>query len=102
MATPAFSILCCFARLKDPRLDRRKRHLLLDLVAIALCAVLAGADNWQQIEAFGRKRRDWLKTFLSLPNGIASPATRVATAPGPRSRVIKWSGREVGQPPTPE
>ena len=75
MATPAFSILCCFARLKDPRLDRRKRHLLLDLVAIALCAVLAGADNWQQIEAFGRKRRDWLKTFLSLPNGIPSHDT---------------------------
>jgi len=75
MAAPAFSILCCFACLKDPRLNRRKRHLLLDLIAVALCAVIAGADNWQQIEAFGRKRRDWLKTFLSLPNGIASHDT---------------------------
>jgi predicted transposase YbfD/YdcC len=75
MAAPAFSILCCFACLKDPRLNRRKRHLLLDLITVALCAVIAGADNWQQIEAFGRKRLDWLKTFLSLPNGIASHDT---------------------------
>jgi predicted transposase YbfD/YdcC len=75
MAAPCFSILCCFSALKDPRLNRRKRHLLLDLVAIALCAVIAGASNWQQIEQFAHTRRDWLKTFLSLPNGIPSHDT---------------------------
>jgi len=75
MAAPCFSILCCFSSLKDPRINRRKRHLLLDIVAIALCAVLAGANNWQQIEQFAHTRRDWLKTFLSLPNGIPSHDT---------------------------
>ncbi len=75
MAAPCFSILCCFSSLKDPRINRRKRHQLLDIVAIALCAVIAGANNWQQIEQFAHTRRDWLKTFLSLPNGIPSHDT---------------------------
>jgi predicted transposase YbfD/YdcC len=75
MAAPAFSILRCFSSLKDPRLNRRKRHQLLDIVAIALCAVIAGANNWPQIARFGRKRIDWLKTFLALPNGIPSHDT---------------------------
>ncbi len=59
-----------FARLRDPRLNRRKRHLFLDVLVIALCAVIAGANNWPQIEAFGKRRRDWLRKFLALPNGI--------------------------------
>lgn len=75
MAAAPFAMLRCFASLKDPRLNRRKRHQLLDIIAIALCAVIAGANNWQQIEAFGRKRQEWLKTFLPLPNGIPSHDT---------------------------
>ena len=48
------SIWRCFASLRDPRTSRRqKKHLLLDIVAIALCAVLAGADDWQQVALFG-------------------------------------------------
>ena len=62
------SIWRCFATLRDPRTSRRpKKHLLLDIVAIALCAVPAGAEDWPQVVAFGRQRRDWLRTFLSLP-----------------------------------
>jgi predicted transposase YbfD/YdcC len=75
MAAPTFSILRSFSSLKDPRINRRKRHQLLDIVAIALCAVIGGANNWQQIEQFGHTRQDWLKTFLSLPNGIPSHDT---------------------------
>jgi predicted transposase YbfD/YdcC len=75
MAAPTFSILRCFSSLKDPRINRRKRHQLLDIVAIALCAVIGGANNWQQIEQFGHTRQEWLKTFLSLPNGIPSHDT---------------------------
>jgi predicted transposase YbfD/YdcC len=75
MSAPSFSILRCFSSLKDPRVQGRKRHLLLDIIAIALCAVIAGADNWQQVEAFGRKRLGWLGNFLSLPNGIPSHDT---------------------------
>jgi predicted transposase YbfD/YdcC len=75
MATSALSIRKHFARLPDPRLNRRKRHLLTDIVVIALCAVICGANNFPQIAAFGKRRRDWLARFLRLPNGIPSHDT---------------------------
>jgi len=75
LATPALSIRKHFASLRDPRLKRRQRHLLADILVIALCAVIAGANNFPQVEAFGRRRRDWLRTFLALPNGIPSHDT---------------------------
>jgi predicted transposase YbfD/YdcC len=64
-----------FAGLTDPRLDRSRLHELLDIVAIAICAVVAGADSWDDIEDFGKVKFDWLKTFLDLPNGIPSHDT---------------------------
>jgi predicted transposase YbfD/YdcC len=75
MPVPSFSILRCFSSLKDPRVRGRTDHLLLDIVAIALGAVIAGADNWQQVESFGKKRLQWLRSFLALPNGIPSHDT---------------------------
>jgi predicted transposase YbfD/YdcC len=72
---PDLSIPQYFAQLKDPRRAHRRLHLLQDLIVIALCAVIAGAQDWQQIETFGRKRRDWLRRFLALPNGIPSHDT---------------------------
>lgn len=74
MATP-LAIQQHFRRLKDPRINRRKRHLLMDIIIIALCAVVCGAKDWQQIETFGKQRRDWLRRFLKLPNGIPSHDT---------------------------
>lgn len=59
-----------FAELPDPRIDRSKRHLLLDIVTIALCAVLCGADNWVEIARFGQTKEAWLRRFLALPGGI--------------------------------
>jgi predicted transposase YbfD/YdcC len=64
-----------FRKLKDPRINRHKLHQLLDIIVIALCAVLCGATDWQQIEAFGKQRHDWLRRFLKLPNGIPSHDT---------------------------
>ena len=64
-----------FADLTDPRIDRSRLHELLDIVAIAICAVVAGADSWDDIEDFGTVKHDWLKTFLGLPNGIPSHDT---------------------------
>ena len=72
---PVPLILKSFSTLTDPRLDRRKRHLLIDIVVIALCAVVCGADDWVSIESFGRAKYDWFKEFLSLPNGIPSHDT---------------------------
>jgi len=48
---------------------------LTDILVIAICAVIAGANNFPQIEAFGKRRRHWLATFLTLPNGIPSHDT---------------------------
>jgi hypothetical protein len=67
--TPDLSILKHFRTLKDPRRAHRRLHRLQDLIVIALCAVIAGAQDWQEIETFGRKRLRWLKRCLPLPHG---------------------------------
>jgi predicted transposase YbfD/YdcC len=64
-----------FRTLRDPRRLNCCQHLLLDVIAIAICAVIANADDWQGVETFGHDRIDWLKTFLKLPNGIPSHDT---------------------------
>jgi predicted transposase YbfD/YdcC len=64
-----------FAALPDPRINRRKRHLLSDILTIALCAVLCGADDFVEIELFGRSKKEWFKERLPLPNGIPSHDT---------------------------
>lgn len=64
-----------FGELQDPRIDRTKRHKLIDILVIAICAIIAGADNWEDVEEFGKVRQEWFKTFLELPNGIPSHDT---------------------------
>ena len=64
-----------FGDLTDPRVDRTKLHKLLDILVIAICAVIAGADNWEDVEEFGKARLAWFQTFLELPNGIPSHDT---------------------------
>ena len=64
-----------FAELTDPRVDRGKLHLLLDILVIALCAVICGADTWVEMAAYGRAKEEWLKQFLLLPKGIPSHDT---------------------------
>ena len=68
-------ILSHFEDLPDPRMDRTKRHLLIDMVAIALCAAICGAEGWADVERFGRKKKEWFAKFLELPNGIPSHDT---------------------------
>jgi predicted transposase YbfD/YdcC len=64
-----------FATLEDPRVERTRAHELLDLVAIAICAVLCGADGWVDVATFAQAKEDWLRTFLALPGGIPSHDT---------------------------
>ena len=64
-----------FASLPDPRVERTKKHLLSDILLIALCATMAGANSWQEVERFGWVRLPWLQQFLELPNGIPSHDT---------------------------
>jgi predicted transposase YbfD/YdcC len=73
MPTP--SILAHFQELGDPRVSPATRHHLLDIVAIAVCAVICGADSWVEVEAFGRAKEAWLRTFLVIPHGIPSHDT---------------------------
>lgn len=76
----------CFAGLEDPRVERTKKHLLLDIIALALCGVISGAQNWEEIEDFGNIHKKWFGSFLELPNGIPSHDTisRVFAALNPR------------------
>lgn len=64
-----------FTEVKDPRVERTKRHLLNDIITISILAVIAGAEGWEDIEEYGLNKKDWLKTFLELPFGIPSPDT---------------------------
>src|SRR3954452_11116513 len=68
-------LAACFAGLSDPRETSRCDHQLADILAIAVCAVVACAESWEDIELYGRSKRAWLETFLALPNGIPSHDT---------------------------
>jgi predicted transposase YbfD/YdcC len=64
-----------FSKLEDPRVDRTKKHVFLDIIGLALFAVLAGAQSYTEIEDFCRHHKDWLKQYFVLPNGIPSHDT---------------------------
>lgn len=92
---PTARIEAYFGKMSDPRIGNAKRHKLLDIVVIAICAVICGADSWSEIELFGKNKRDWLKKFLELPNGIPSHDTfgRVFAMLDPdefRLRFMEW------------
>jgi predicted transposase YbfD/YdcC len=72
---PGSTITEHFASLTDPRRDQTKQHHLLDLLTIALCAIICGADEWVAMAEFGHAKREWFDTFLDLPNGIPSHDT---------------------------
>lgn len=72
---PTARITDYFGGIHDPRIERTKQHRLLDIIAIAICAVIAGADGWTDVEQFGKAKTKWFKSFLALPNGIPSHDT---------------------------
>ena len=71
----ASSLFEHFAELEDPRIERTKLHQLSDILVITVCAVICGADNWVEVEGFGRAREEWLVQLLGLSNGIPSHDT---------------------------
>lgn len=72
---PKITIADHFSALEDPRIERTKRHKLIDIITITICAVICGADGWNDIELYGKCKYKWLKKFLELPNGIPSHDT---------------------------
>jgi hypothetical protein len=72
---PKHSIAKHFGDIKDIRIERGKKHKLIDIITISICAVVCGADGWEDIELYEIVRKKWLKEFLELPNGIPSHDT---------------------------
>ena len=72
---PQATILDHFAELDDPRVERTRHHKLVDIIAIAICATICGADSWVHVELFGKSKLAWFQTFLELPHGIPSHDT---------------------------
>jgi len=68
-------LLMHLSEVPDPRLDRTKLHALVDILAIAVAAVLAGAESWVEVAEFGKAKEAWLRQFLTLSNGIPSHDT---------------------------
>jgi hypothetical protein len=75
MEKPTGKIEEHFGRIKDPRIGNATRHKLLDMIVIAILAVICGADGWSDVELFGRSKKKWLQTFLELPHGVPSHDT---------------------------
>jgi predicted transposase YbfD/YdcC len=69
------SLITILKEVPDPRVERRKLHGLADVLCIAICALLCGADSFEDMEVFGEAKSDWFGTFLELPNGIPSHDT---------------------------
>ena len=64
-----------FKCLKDPRIDRKKLHSLQDILSLVVIGIICGADSWDTIEEFGKTKKEFLSTFLTLSNGIPSHDT---------------------------
>lgn len=75
MSNPSPRITDHFGEVKDPRQKHAPPHLLIDIIVIAICAVICGANDWVGVETFGKAKEEWLRTFLRLPNGIPSHDT---------------------------
>jgi predicted transposase YbfD/YdcC len=72
---PKITLIDHFSKLTDPRIERTKEHKLIDILTIAICGMICGADNWVAMEQYGNSKQEWLKQFLELPNGIPSHDT---------------------------
>lgn len=64
-----------FGGVKDPRIERSKKHDLLDIIALAIMGIMAGAQGFEEIEDFGNSHKSWLQNYLVLENGIPSHDT---------------------------
>lgn len=89
------TIVECFEEIPDPRVKRRRRHKLVDILVIGLCSMLTGGEGFNDMALLGKIKRDWLKTFLELPHGIPSHDTfnRVFSAIDPHHFLdcfVRW------------
>ena len=85
------SLVQCFDEIEDPRIDRRRVHNLIDLIVIAICAVICNADGWADMRTWAETHRQWLERFLELPGGLPSRDTlrRTLSRLDPQA-FLKW------------
>ena len=91
----------CFSKVDDPRVERHKKHLLIDVIGLTLFAIMSGAQTFDEIEEFGLGHEEWLKKYLQLPNGIPSHDTinRTLSLLDPeqlQKSFIEWIGKVKG------
>lgn len=75
MASHSLLMASHFEELEDPRMERTRKHSLVDILCLSICAVIAGAEGWEDIEEFGLQKETWLRQHLRLENGIPSHDT---------------------------
>lgn len=94
-ASTAMALTDCFADLPDPRVERTRLHALTDILVIAVCAVLCGAEGWDDIAEFSEAKQEWLQERLRLENGLPCADTyrRVFARLDPEAfgeRFLRW------------
>jgi len=92
---PFQSLEECFGDMPDPRVEGRCDHILREIIMVAVCAVLSGAESWSEVEQFGESKLEWLKGYLELPAGIPSHDTfgrvfRLLDAEAFQERFMHW------------
>lgn len=75
MEENASNFISHFSIIRDPRIDRTKKHPLNTIVFTAICAVIAGAEHWTEVEQFAREKEEWLSEYVDFPHGIPSHDT---------------------------
>lgn len=89
------SLVQCFDEIEDPRINRRRVHNLIDMIVIAICAVICNADGWADMRTWAETHRQWLQQFLELPGGLPSRDTmrRTLSRLDPQAfqqAILKW------------
>jgi hypothetical protein len=69
------SLVDHFSKIDDPRVEYLVEHKLINIITMVVCAVIAGADTWVEVEQFGHEKQEWFGKLLELPNGIPSHDT---------------------------
>lgn len=97
-----FSLVGCMEEVPDPRAPYNQKHKFLDIIVIAVTAILCGMDTWNEIEDWAKSKREWLGTFLELPGGIPSHDTinRVFQMIDPEKfhdAFFRWTGAVAGK-----
>jgi predicted transposase YbfD/YdcC len=70
--SPSKTLKECLEKIPEPRIEKKTEHKLIDIIMIAICAVISGAESWTEIEMFAQEKEKWLRQYLELPNGIPS------------------------------